>query len=447
MATEAWQGTGADATAAEVTIGDGPATLSLVSGRLDAFVRRWEAEQNPPPLADFLPDDPPAVRRIALVELIKVDLDYRWSRGHLKQVEDYAAEFPELAGPAGVPCDLIVAEYEARRKHVTTPAVEDYAGRFPAQAETVARLLGSPLTVRPVKKAGNPAEVLPGEQLDDFDLLAMVGEGAFARVFLARQRSMQRLVAVKVSADQGAEPQTLAQLDHPHVVRVYDQRVLPDQGLRLLYMTYLPGGTLRNVVPLVRATPVNERSGQLLLKAVDAALSRRGELPPTESHERAKVAAMSWPEAVAWLGGRLADALDYAHKKGVLHRDLKPANVLLGADGTPRLADFNVSSCSKVDGAGPEAFFGGSLPYMSPEQAEALTPAHGRAVDSLDGRADIYSLAVTLWELLTGSRPFPDEPVTGDWPKTLAAVTARRAAGTDADALAKLPKDMLPGLA
>jgi serine/threonine protein kinase len=432
--------------AAEVTISDGAATLSLVSSRLDGFARKWEAEGSPPRLAEYIPNEPPAVRRIVLIELIKVDLDYRWAGGQLKRVEDYAAEFPELVGPAGVPCDLIVAEYEARRKHQTAPAVEDFAARFPAQAETVARLLGAPTTVRVVKKVGNPAEVLPGQQLDDFDLLALVGEGAFARVFLARQRSMQRLVAVKVSADQGAEPQTLAQLDHPNVVRVYDQRVLPDRGLRLLYMPYLPGGTLRQVVPLVRATPVAERNGKLLLRAVDAALTQRGEVPPAESAERAKVAAMSWPEAVAWLGGRLADALDYAHQKGVLHRDLKPANVLLGADCAPRLADFNVSTCSKVDGAGPDAFFGGSLPYMSPEQAEAFNPAHARPADSLDGRSDVYSLAVTLWELLTGTRPFPDEPVTGDWPKALAAVTARRAAGLEPAALAKLPPDVLPGL-
>jgi serine/threonine protein kinase len=437
----------AEGTAVDVTIGDGPATQNLISDRLDAFVRKWEANGDPPRLADFVPDNPPAVRRIALVELIKLDLDFRWSQGHLKQVEAYAAEFPELAGPAGVPCDLILAEYEARRKHMTAPAVEDYAARFPAQAETVARLLGSPGTVRVARaKAGNPAEVLPGQQLDDFDLLALVGEGAFARVFLARQRSMQRLVAVKVSADQGAEPQTLGQLDHPHIVRVYDQRVLPDRGLRLLYMPYLPGGTLRNVVPLVRATPVAERSGKLLLKAVDAALTLRGEVPPAESPERARIAAMSWPETVAWLGARLADALDYAHEHGVLHRDLKPANVLLGADCAPRLADSNVSTSSKVDGAGPEAFFGGSLPYMSPEQAEAFNPAHSRPVDSLDARADVYSLAVTLWEILTGSRPFPDEPVTGDWPKTLAAVAAHRLAGPDVAALAKLPPDVLPGL-
>ena len=115
---------------------------------------------------------------------------------------------------------------------------------------------------------------------------------------------------------------------------------------------------------------------------------------------------MTWPESVCHLGARLAEALDYAHRQGVLHRDIKPANVLLGADAAPRLADFNVGSCSKLEGASPAAFFGGSVPYMSPEQNEAFNPAHPRKVDSLDGRSDIYSLAVTLWELLTGLKPF-----------------------------------------
>src|SRR4029078_6348562 len=79
-----------------------------------------------------------------------------------------------------------------------------------------------------------------GDRLDDFDLLALLGEGQFAKVFLARQRAMQRLVALKVSRRSGAEAQTLAQLDHPHIVRVYDQRVLADRDLQLVYMTYVP---------------------------------------------------------------------------------------------------------------------------------------------------------------------------------------------------------------
>ena len=91
-----------------------------------------------------------------------------------------------------------------------------------------------------------------GQRLDDFDLLVELGSGVFARVFLARQRSLQRLVAVKISANRGNEPQTLAQLDHDYIVRVFDQRILRDRDWRLLYMQYLPGGTLLDLVQAIR---------------------------------------------------------------------------------------------------------------------------------------------------------------------------------------------------
>ncbi|MET8425146.1 serine/threonine-protein kinase [Nocardia sp. NPDC004860] len=250
-------------------------------------------------------------------------------------------------------------------------------------------------------------ELEPGDRIDDFDLLLELGHGSFAKVFLARQRSMQRLVAVKVSTDHGFEPQTLARLEHEYIVRVYDQRVLPDRGLKLLYMQYLPGGTLAAVLKRVRATPPELRSGRLLLDAVDAALEEKGEIRTTGLRVREEIAALSWPETVAWLGRRLAEALDYAERRGVLHRDIKPANILLSADGVPKLADFNISFSDHLAGSSPVAYFGGSLAYMSPEHLAASHPTLSGTVDDLDTRSDIYALGVVLWELLTGRRPFP----------------------------------------
>ncbi|WP_406230642.1 protein kinase domain-containing protein [Nocardia sp. NBC_01009] len=145
-----------------------------------------------------------------------------------------------------------------------------------------------------VAEAAEPAnldDIEVGQKINDFDLMTGLGRGAFARVFLARQRSMQRLVAVKISQDKSAEPQTLAQLDHDYIVRVFDQRVLEGRRLRLLYMQYVPGGTLFTVLERVRATPAEERSGALLgdRTALDGMLLRRsgspqslpyGDLPP-----------------------------------------------------------------------------------------------------------------------------------------------------------------------
>ena len=114
------------------------------------------------------------------------------------------------------------------------------------------------------------------------------------------------------------------------------------------------------------------------------------------------------------IGRELALALHYAHQQGILHRDVKPANVLLAANGTPKLADFNISFSSELEGQNAVAYFGGSLSYMSPEQLRAFHPGHHTKPEDLDARSDVYSLAVMLRELLIGQRPFDDESVTSD---------------------------------
>jgi len=188
------------------------------------------------------------------------------------------------------------------------------------------------------------------------------------------------------------------------------------------------------------------RSGVRLLEAIDRSLIDRGEAPPTDSPLRHRLATATWPQTVCWLGSRLAAALAYAHQRGVLHRDVKPANVLVAADGTPKLADFNISYSSKVEGATAAAYLGGSLAYMSPEQLEACNPVHGRDADDLDGRSDVYSLAVVLWELLTAGRPFEDVLPGSNWSATLNAMLEDRRRGVQVTNIAELPRDCPPGL-
>ncbi|MCZ8378070.1 serine/threonine-protein kinase [Mycobacterium sp. CPCC 205372] len=308
-------------------------------------------------------------------------------------------------------------------------------------------------TFRPAPLVGpctHFTEVEVGQRLDDFDLLIELGSGAFARVFLARQLSLQRLVAVKISENLGHEPQTLAQLDHDYIVRVFDQRILPDRDWRLLYMQYLPGGTLLDLVEAVHRAGRPPDSGQALIDTVDSALESRGEIRPTESATRAELADLTWPETVAWLGKRLAEAVHYATSRGVLHRDIKLANVLLAPDCTPKLADFNISFARNVTGASPFDYFGGSLSYMSPEQLMACRPGHTQDAADLDTRSDNFSLAVVLWELLTGVKPFDDSAAQaaradsggsiGDTTALELMLTAR-AQGVSASALAALPAD------
>ncbi|WP_107653820.1 serine/threonine-protein kinase [Nocardia suismassiliense] len=425
-----------------------------------------------------------------------------------KRLAEYCAEFPELE-PGSIPAGLVYEEFVIRRHSGERVDPRECLREYPHQASALRAMLNADDDDQSTRRAAledstrtalartraafldselnrttesvrssevtrattdltGTATAVPttvgtgpghldaldrieiGQRIDDFDLLTGLGSGAFARVFLARQRSLQRLVAVKISADHGTEPQTLAQLDHDYIVRVFDQRLLDDaeagaaRRLRLLYMQFLPGGTLLGVLRWVRATPPAERSGQLLLDAVDAAMEEKGEIRPTDSSVRAEIASLSWPETVAWLGRRLAEALDYASAHGVLHRDVKPANVLLTAEAVPKLADFNISFSRNVEGTSPVAYFGGSLAYMSPEQLEACHPGFGRNAADLDTRADIYSLGVVLWELLTGAKPFDDSTAGADGygdDTTLEAMLERRTAGVDAAALERVPAD------
>jgi eukaryotic-like serine/threonine-protein kinase len=421
----------------------------VLTERIEAFIAAWETEEDPPMPGLFAPAEPPAVRRLTLIELLKIDLEYRHKSGINQRVEDYLPQLPELTSSGGgMPCDLIYEEYHVRRGLGEDVKPEEYFARFPQQANELRRLLGleKPELTSTLVSSARPAEVKVGEKIDDFDLLAKLGQGAFATVFLARQNSLQRMVALKVSANSGSEPQTLAQLDHPNIVRVYDQRLLPERGLRLLYMQYVSGGTLQSAIETVMELPADERNGRAMIGAVDRALDKRGESAPFESSTRQEFAGKNWWETVCMTGQQLAKALDYSHHRGVLHRDLKPANILLSNEGVAKLVDFNISFCSKLEGASPAAYFGGSLAYMSPEQLEAVSPAHDREADSLDGRSDLYSLGVVLWEMLTGERPFADEISPTNWSKTLAGMIDSRRAGPTPQMRAKLARVCPPSV-
>ena len=242
-----------------------------------------------------------------------------------------------------------------------------------------------------------------GETIQDFQLIQELGRGAFARVFLAQQVSMQRIVALKVTCQASVESPLLSRLDHPNIVRVYDERNV--DGLSLLYMQYIPGKSLRQIV---QAAHTNQRelwNGGQYVDHIAATLRSKGETP-LQLESNNTVAHLTWGETVAWIGARMAHALEHAHSKGVWHRDIKPENILIAADGRPMLADFNLSFGAGIDTTHRQEEFGGSYPYMSPEHIDVLL---GNArPESVNGSCDVYSLAIVLWELLTGTRPFAD---------------------------------------
>ncbi len=389
-----------------------------------------------PDISDFIPDLDRELEHVALVELVKLDLDYRCqpplgtadvSLGspaiqiERLELEQYLKRFPQLLTNGRPPADLVYEAFHVRKATGDPLTIEQIKSRFPGQSEALARLLALEQGDQSTSlfKSRRPPEFNAGEQVDDFDLLTQLGSGAFATVYLARQKSLQRLVALKISADQGNEPQTLAQLDHPHIVRVYDQRICQDRGCRLLYMQYVSGGTLKAAIDFVRSMDRCQLDGASLVRAVDIQLDQQGQSVPAESANREFLLQASWEQTICRLGVQLAGALQYAHQQGVLHRDLKPANVLLTAEAGPQLVDFNISFCSKIDGANPTAYFGGSLAYMSPEQLAACDPAKGVSPQSLGPSSDLFSLGVVLWETYFGQRPFADQNLQGSWSQTL----------------------------
>ncbi|WP_051046134.1 serine/threonine-protein kinase [Nocardia asiatica] len=208
---------------------------------------------------------------------------------------------------------------------------------------------------------------------------------------------------------------------------------------RLVYMQYLPGGTAVGVLEQRRRGPVSD-GGALLLRAVDTAMEAKGEIRPSDSSVRAEIARLSWPETVAWVGRRLADALDYAEHHGVLHHDIKPANVLFTAEGIPKLADFALGEAAARVPAPRDSGSTDALTYRSPEQlAHYLDPG----APAPRNASDIYSLGVLLWEMLTGVRPFADPPriEDGSVTETYARMLAVRRDGVSTAALARLPED------
>ena len=412
-----------------------------LAGWLEDFAAAWKDQGRPPEISGFAPSGPAEMRRLALVELVKLDMEYRVEADHPRRlIEEYCETFPELASD-GIPVDLLYEEFHIRRHAGESVEPQEYRQRFPHEYASLQQLLqlNTSAGTTSLLAAAPPVDLTPGDQIDDFDLLALLGKGAFASVFLARQRSLQRLVAVKISSNRGNEPMTLAQLDHPNIVRVYDQRIVEERNLRLLYMKYVPGGTLEHAIAYSRRFEGDTRTGSVLLEAVNRALDLRGESPPAESAYRERLEVCDWRETVCRVGSQVAQALDYAHGRGVLHRDLKPANILLTGEALPQLVDFNISFCSKLDGVTPAAYFGGSLAYMSPEQLEACNPAHERRPDSLQGTSDIYSLGVVLWELLTGTRPFVDDQLREGWSATLEQMVTTRRQGPNDKSLRSHP--------
>ncbi len=295
---------------------------------------------------------------------------------------------------------MIYEEYCLREEAGEIPDPVEYEDRFPDLADRVREIIEiHGFVVECPSTAPHPPEpeagwTFPesGQTLAGFRLIEELGRGSFARVFRAEElRLADRPVVLKISRLGTREPQTLARLQHTHIVPVHSYRTDPARGLHLLCMPYFGRLTLARVLaePAVAAA----RSGAALVAALDR-LQVVDDRP--QSAARNALARRTYPRAIAWWGARLAEALQHAHQRGVLHRDIKPSNVLVTEDGLPMLLDFNLAHDPSDLSARSERI-GGTLVYMAPEHLEALIE---HKAGQIDHRADLYSLGLVLLEAI-----------------------------------------------
>ena len=262
-----------------------------------------------------------------------------------------------------------------------------------------------------------------GDRLGEFELVREIGRGGMGVVYEAVQTGLNRRVAVKVlpagfAADQTrlrrftVEAQAAAAVAHPNIVPVY--AVGEDRGIHFYAMRLVDGvaldalaaGVATETAPpppgetqsYVPASGFPNGSGSVV-PAVPPGMNPAADLVKLAATDR-----RAYHRNIARLGADVARALDHAHQNGVVHRDIKPANLLLDRGGHVWVTDFGLAQFADGPTVTRTGSTIGTLRYMSPEQA-------GGDRRRLDHRTDIYSLAATLYELLTGRPAFPsDEP-------------------------------------
>jgi serine/threonine protein kinase/Flp pilus assembly protein TadD len=327
-----------------------------------------------------------------------------WRRGERPLAEEILARYPELGEDAAI--RLVYEEICLRQEAGLEVDPAQIARRFPQWREELELLLQCQ---RLMESPAAPAEYpLAGEVLCGFRLLAELGRGAAGSVFLAVQPSLAgRPVVLKVTPRGREEHLSLARLQHMNIVPIYSEHVLQARNLQILCMPFLGGATLEKVLQSLSGKAPPERTGKELIEALDELAARLPIVPQSKGPFRQFIERASYVEAICSIGASLADGLHYAHERELLHMDVKPSNVLLAGDGQPMLLDFHLARAPVAAGGPPPPWLGGTPQYMAPEQRLAIAAVQERCPVSsaVDGRADIYSLGLVLYDTLAGDTP------------------------------------------
>ena len=250
-----------------------------------------------------------------------------------------------------------------------------------------------------------------GTMIGPYAIIELIARGGMSVVYRARHSTLQDEVALKILQPNAIddelaarflrEGQAMARLRHPNIVQVFNADTF--NGLQYLAMEYAPNGTLKRLLAYAKQLPVE----QALL-----------------------------------IAQQMAEALDYAHTRGVIHRDIKPSNILCVDEQRFVLADFGIADDQTGNKITRTRSTMGTLEYMAPEQAQGQVA---------DGRSDVYSLGIVLYEMLVGKPPFEAETMVGlihkhakETPATIHRMRPEVPAAVSAlvgKAIAKIPKD------
>jgi serine/threonine protein kinase len=334
-----------------------------------------------------------------------------------------------VSDPDRNPIEELADEFLARQRAGENLSITDYVAEHPDLADDIRELFPTILAMEQLKshKAASSSgrATLGGKQIErlgDYRILREVGRGGMGIVYEAEQESLSRRVAVKVLPRQvllegrqlrrfQREAQTAARLHHTNIVPVFGTG--EQDGFHYYVMQFIDGVGLDSVVARLRGEPPRRSNATAALSDQVASALRSGRFVPPEpvsssssstgsapnvagppdlrSAPRSTMPHSDYWQRIARIGLQAASALAYAHEQGTTHRDIKPANLLLDAHGVVWITDFGLAKAVEQDDITLTGDIVGTLQYMAPEQL------HG----TVDARADIYGLGLTLYELLT----------------------------------------------